>query len=56
MNTSVDPPAAVRVGVGGWTEPPAAVATPARDVFVVFISGAKEKAPAATMALLRHLN
>ena len=28
---------------------------PARDVFLYFISGAKEKAPAAAMALLRHL-
>jgi uncharacterized protein YecE (DUF72 family) len=33
-------------------EPPA---TTTRDVFVFFISGAKEKAPAAAMALLRHL-
>jgi uncharacterized protein YecE (DUF72 family) len=30
-------------------------ATAARDVFVFFISGAKERAPAAAMALLRHL-
>ena len=30
-------------------------ATAARDVFIFFISGAKEKAPAAAMALLRHL-
>jgi len=29
--------------------------TPVRDVFVLFISGAKEKAPAAAMALLRHV-
>ncbi|MDP9043408.1 MAG: DUF72 domain-containing protein [Pseudomonadota bacterium] len=30
-------------------------AGPKRDVFMFFISGAKEKAPAAAMALLRHL-
>jgi uncharacterized protein YecE (DUF72 family) len=35
-------------------EPPLAQAAP-RDVFVFFISGDKEKAPAAAMALLRHL-
>ena len=35
--------------------PPAASPTPARDVFMYFISGAKEKAPAAAMALLRRL-
>jgi uncharacterized protein YecE (DUF72 family) len=33
----------------------APAATTARDVFIFFISGAKEKAPAAAMALLRHL-
>jgi len=33
--------------------PPAATAP--RDVFIFFISGAKERAPAAAMALLRHL-
>lgn len=32
-----------------------APAVPARDVFLFFISGAKEKAPAAAMALLRRL-
>jgi uncharacterized protein YecE (DUF72 family) len=42
------------------TTPPAAPTTapppkPARDVFMYFISGAKEKAPAAAMALLRRL-
>lgn len=38
-------------------EPPAADATPAepRDVFVFFIDGAKERAPAAAMSLLRRL-
>ena len=35
-------------------EPPAAGAAP-RDVFLFFISGAKEKAPAAAMALLQRL-
>ena len=35
-------------------EPPLPQATP-RDVFLFFISGDKEKAPAAAMALLRHL-
>jgi len=35
-------------------EPPQA-ASPPRDVFMYFISGAKEKAPAAAMALIRHL-
>ena len=35
-------------------EPPPPAAAP-RDVFILFISGAKEKAPAAAMALLRHL-
>ena len=35
--------------------PPASSPTPARDVFMYFISGAKEKAPAAAMALLRRL-
>ena len=35
-------------------EAPPATA-PARDVFLYFISGAKEKAPAAAMALIRHL-
>jgi uncharacterized protein YecE (DUF72 family) len=35
-------------------EPPCAPAAP-RDVFMFFISGAKEKAPAAAMALRRHL-
>jgi uncharacterized protein YecE (DUF72 family) len=34
---------------------PAPPPTPARDVFMYFISGAKEKAPAAAMALLRRL-
>ncbi|HEU4459142.1 MAG TPA: DUF72 domain-containing protein [Methylibium sp.] len=34
--------------------PPAPTGTP-RDVFLYFISGAKEKAPAAAMALLRRL-
>jgi uncharacterized protein YecE (DUF72 family) len=34
---------------------PAAPSETARDVFLFFISGAKEKAPAAAMALLRHL-
>jgi len=34
-------------------EPPRKAAP--RDVFMLFISGAKEKAPAAAMALLRHL-
>lgn len=29
---------------------------PPRDVFLYFISGAKEKAPAAAMALIRHLS
>ena len=36
-------------------EPAPAAATAARDVFLYFISGAKEKAPAAAMALLRAL-
>jgi len=38
-------------------EPPAPDATPAapRDVFVFFIDGAKERAPAAAMGLLRRL-
>ena len=36
-------------------EPPAAGAAP-RDVFLFFISGAKEKAPAAAMALLQRLD
>lgn len=36
-------------------EPSPAVATAPRDVFVFFISGAKEKAPAAAMALRRRL-
>jgi len=35
-------------------EPPQAQAVP-RDVFLFFVSGDKEKAPAAAMALLRHL-
>jgi uncharacterized protein YecE (DUF72 family) len=35
-------------------EPPPAATGP-RDVFIFFISGAKEKAPAAAMALLHHL-
>ena len=35
-------------------EPAPAPAAP-RDVFMFFISGAKEKAPAAAMALIRHL-
>ena len=35
-------------------EPPAAPAAP-RDVFLFFISGAKERAPAAAMALLQRL-
>ncbi len=35
-------------------EAPAAAAPP-RDVFLFFISGAKERAPAAAMALIRHL-
>jgi len=35
-------------------EPPLPQATP-RDVFLFFISGDKEKAPAAALALLRHL-
>jgi len=35
-------------------EPPRPGAA-ARDVFILFISGAKEKAPAAAMALQRHL-
>jgi uncharacterized protein YecE (DUF72 family) len=35
-------------------EPPAVGAAP-RDVFIYFISGAKEKAPAAAMALLQRL-
>ena len=35
-------------------EPAPALAAP-RDVFVYFIGGAKEKAPAAAMALIRHL-
>lgn len=35
-------------------EPPAVGATP-RDVFLYFISGAKERAPAAAMALLQRL-
>ena len=35
-------------------EPPRPGAAP-RDVFIFFISGAKEKAPAAAMALQRHL-
>ena len=34
---------------------PDAAAAPPRDVFMYFISGAKEKAPAAAMALLRRL-
>lgn len=34
---------------------PAPPATPPRDVFLYFISGAKEKAPAAAMALIRAL-
>lgn len=34
---------------------PAAAVAPPRDVFIYFISGAKEKAPAAAMALLRAL-
>ena len=36
-------------------EAPLAAAAP-RDVFLYFISGAKEKAPAAAMALIRHLS
>jgi uncharacterized protein YecE (DUF72 family) len=36
-------------------EPPAAATAGPRDVFMFFISGAKEKAPAAAMALLRRL-
>jgi uncharacterized protein YecE (DUF72 family) len=36
-------------------EPAAAETVGARDVFMFFISGAKERAPAAAMALLRHL-
>lgn len=36
-------------------EPPPAAATAPRDVFVFFISGAKERAPAAAMALLERL-
>ncbi|MEP7299228.1 MAG: DUF72 domain-containing protein [Burkholderiales bacterium] len=35
---------------------PAPAAGGPRDVFIYFISGAKEKAPAAAMALLRRLN
>ena len=36
-------------------EPAPAAAVPARDVFMFFISGAKERAPAAALALLRQL-
>ena len=36
-------------------EPAAAARTAPRDVFMYFISGAKEKAPAAAMALLKRL-
>jgi hypothetical protein len=36
-------------------EAPLPAAAP-RDVFLYFISGAKEKAPAAAMALMRHLS
>jgi len=36
-------------------EPAAAAPTAPRDVFMYFISGAKEKAPAAAMALLKRL-
>ena len=36
-------------------EPAPAVPTASRDVFMYFISGAKEKAPAAAMALLKRL-
>jgi uncharacterized protein YecE (DUF72 family) len=36
-------------------EPPAAAPSAPRDVFLFFISGAKEKAPAAAMGVLRHL-
>ena len=36
-------------------EPPQAAAAPPRDVFILFIGGAKEKAPAAAMALQRLL-
>ena len=36
-------------------EPAAGAAPPAREVFMFFISGAKERAPAAAMALLRRL-
>jgi len=34
---------------------PATPGAPPRDVFMYFISGAKEKAPAAAMALLKRL-
>jgi uncharacterized protein YecE (DUF72 family) len=34
---------------------PAPAATAPRDVFLYFISGAKEKAPAAAMSLIRRL-
>ncbi|MBC7436773.1 MAG: DUF72 domain-containing protein, partial [Bdellovibrionales bacterium] len=36
-------------------QPPAAKAAP-RDVFMFFISGAKERAPAAAMALIKKLS
>lgn len=36
-------------------EPPAATDAPPRDVFMFFISGAKEKAPHAAMALIERL-
>ena len=36
-------------------EPPAPAPKKARDVFMYFISGAKERAPAAAMALLERL-
>ena len=36
-------------------EPTPAAPTAPRDVFMYFISGAKEKAPAAAMALIHHL-
>lgn len=36
-------------------EPPAATQGPRRDVFIFFINGAKERAPAGAMALLKRL-
>jgi uncharacterized protein YecE (DUF72 family) len=52
----------VRVGVGGWVyEPWRNNFYPAGwpsigDVFIYFINGAKEKAPAAAMALRKRLD